>query len=103
MGVPHRHGDIGMTGEPLRLGEASTVTDQLGDVGVPAGRVEVRDSLGCFVVDSDSLKILFHHEPGASFLKSWEKKLLSCETFEPSWQYGNELGVKRQHILATML
>ena len=65
-GVPQRHPDGAMSGQLLGLRETGTVSQELRDGRVPAGRVKVDDAVLRPVRNAYPLQVLLDHEPRLS-------------------------------------
>ena len=61
MGVPHRHLHVGMPRQFLGLRQGRTGSQQLGDVGMPASRMEICETFGCSIGNAGPLQIGADH------------------------------------------
>ncbi|HQU45920.1 MAG TPA: hypothetical protein PK867_24105 [Pirellulales bacterium] len=92
-----------MPGKFLGLGQRGPVSHQAGDMGVPAGGVEVGNSLRRLVGNADPLQVFFHHQPGAALSQLGKQELIRFHSGQPLPQHGDELGVQRQHVHLAVL
>jgi hypothetical protein len=96
--VPHGHPYVAVTSKLPGLWKCGSASQKLGDVGVPAGGVEIGDALGCLVRNLCTLQVFLHHEPGLFLFEPWEEELVRGHAFEPGAEQANKAWVERQRV-----
>jgi len=95
--------DVTVPGQLTGLDQGSTVTQQLGDVGVPSHRVEVGSSLFGFIRDASPLEVLLDHQPGPPLGQPGEERLIRWDVLQPPREHSDEIRVQREDILPAVL
>ncbi len=103
MGVLHGLSDVRMPGQLSRFGQRGSVAKQLGNVRVPASRVEVSNPIVGLVGDSGSLQVRLDHQPGFLEVEVWEQRDIVSDAVEPDREQLHQFGVQRQNVFAAVL
>ena len=100
--VPHRHLDVGVPGQLLGFRKRNSISDELRDIRVPSSGVKVRHPFFGQVRDSDSLQILFDHEPCPTLFQFRKEQLVWLQVDDLSSDLSDKFRLKRQHVFLPM-